>query len=86
MAKNKPFFRFGRRALDAAGNFSPPRPDPPDIFEVIVYIHRLCPTQTGLAVGCFYVEIESLSSRELFLVSVLTIFNVKAQVPPRTAA
>ena len=26
MAKNRPFFRFGRRALDAAGNFSPPRP------------------------------------------------------------
>ena len=24
-AKNRPFFRFGRRALDAAGNFSPPR-------------------------------------------------------------
>ena len=30
--------------------------------------------------GCFYVEIEGLSSRELFLIS-LTIFNVKAQVP-----
>ena len=26
MAKNRPFFRFERRALDAAGNFSPPRP------------------------------------------------------------
>ena len=25
MAKNRPFFRFGRRVLDAAGNFSPPR-------------------------------------------------------------
>ena len=30
--------------------------------------------------GCFYVEIEGLLSRELFLIS-LTIFNVKAQVP-----
>ena len=36
--------------------------------------------------GCFYVEIKGLSSRELFLISVLTIFNVKAQVPPRTAS
>ena len=35
--------------------------------------------------GGFYVEIEGLSSRELFLISVLTFFNVKAQVPPRTA-
>ena len=26
MAKNRPFFRFGRGAFDAAGNFSPPRP------------------------------------------------------------
>ena len=26
MAKNRPFFWFGRRTLDAAGNFSPPRP------------------------------------------------------------
>ena len=26
MATNKPFFSFGRRAYDAAGNFSPPRP------------------------------------------------------------
>ena len=32
--------------------------------------------------GCFYVEIEGLSSRELFLIRVLTIFNVEAQVPP----
>ena len=60
--------------------------DPPDIFEAIIYIHRPFPTRTGLAVGCFYVEIEGLSSRELFLIGVLTIFNVKAQVPPRTAA
>ena len=56
------------------------------MFEAVIYIHRPCPTRTGLAVGCFYVEIESLSSRELFLISVLTIFNVKAQVPPRTLA
>ena len=34
-----------------------------------------------MAVGCFYVEIEGLWSRELFLMSLLTIFNVKAQVP-----
>ena len=58
----------------------------PDIFEAIINIHRPCPTRTGLTVGCFYVEIEGLSSRELFLISMLTIFNVKAQVPPRTAA
>ena len=56
------------------------------MFEAVIYIHGPCPTRTGLAVGCFYVEIEGLSSRELFLISVLTIFNVKAQVPPRTAA
>jgi len=36
-------------------------------------------------VGCFYVEIERLSSRELFSISVLAIFNVKAQVPMRTS-
>ena len=58
----------------------------PDIFEAVICIHRPCPTRTGLAVGCFYVEIEGLSSRELFSISVLTIFNVKAQVPPHTAA
>ena len=56
------------------------------MFEAVIYIHRPCPTRTRFAVGCFYVEIEGLSSRELFLISVLTIFNVKAQVPPRTAA
>ena len=59
----------------------------PNIFEAVIYIHRPCPTRTGLAVGCFYyVDIEGLSSRELFVISVLAIFNVKAQVPPRTAA
>ena len=53
-----------------------------------MYIHRPCPTRTGLAEGCFYVEIEGLSSRALFLISVLTKknFNLKAQVPPRTAS
>ena len=71
--------------MDAAGNFSPPRPRIHLIFKAVIYIHRPCPTRTGLVVGCFYVEIEGLSSRELFLISVLTIFNVKAQVPPRTA-
>ena len=45
--------------------------------------YNTCPTRTGLAVGCLFVEIEGLSSRELFLISVLTSFNVKAQVPPR---
>ena len=88
MAKNRPFFRFGRRALDAAGNFLPHTVDhgSTDIFEAVIYIHRPWPTRTGLAVGCFYVKIERLSSRELFLISVLTIFSVKAHVPPRTAA
>ena len=52
--------------------------DPPDIFKAVIYIHRPCPTRSGLAVGCFYVEIEGLSSRELFLISVLTFFNVTA--------
>ena len=65
---------------------APENTDPPDIFAAVIYIHRPCPTRTGLAVGCFYVEIEGLSSRELFLISMLTIFDVKAQVPPRTAA
>ena len=41
--KNRPFSRFERRALDAAGNFSPPRPR----------IHLICSrpssTFTGLA-------------------------------------
>ena len=52
--------------------------DPPDIFEAVIYIHWPCPTRSGLAVSWFYVEIEGLSSRELFLIRVLTIFNVKA--------
>ena len=30
-----------------------------------------------MAVASFYVEIEGLSSRELLLISVLTMFNVK---------
>ena len=81
------FIRFGTRALDAAGNFSPPRPRIHLISSrPSIYIHRPCPTRSGLAVGCSHVEIEGLSSRELFVISVLTIFNVKAQVPPRTAA
>ena len=49
-------------------------------------LHRPCPTRSGLAVGWLYVEIGGLSSRELFLTSVLAFFNVKAHVPPRTAA
>ena len=65
---------------------SPYTTDPPDIFEAVTYIHRPYPTRTGLAVGCFYVEIEGLSSRELFLISLLNFFDVEAQVPPRTAA
>ena len=57
------------------------------MFEAVIYIYQSCPTRSGLDVGCFYVEIEGLSSRELFLVSVLKIFYVvKAQVPPSTAA
>ena len=36
--------------------------------------------------GWFYVEIKVLSSRELFLISVLTIFKVKEQIAPRAAA
>ena len=58
------------------------------MFEAVIYIHQPSSTRTGLlAVGCFYVEIESLSSRgELVLISVLRIFDLKAQVPPRTAA
>ena len=42
--------------------------------------------KSGLAVGSFYVENEGLLWRELFLISALTIFNVKAQGPPRGAA
>ena len=86
MAKNRPFFRSGRRALDVASNFSPPRP------RIHLIPSRPSSTFTGLArhepgwFGCFYVDIEGLSSRELFLISVLTVFNVKAQIPPRTAA
>ena len=43
MAKNRPFFRFGRRALDAAGNFSPPRP------RIHLISSRQSSTFTGLA-------------------------------------
>ena len=52
------------------------------------HLHSFWPylTRGALAVGWFYVEIEGLSSRELFLISVLTIFNVKVLGPPRAAA
>ena len=43
MAKNRPFFRFGGRALDAAGNFSPPRP------RIHLISCRSSTTFTGLA-------------------------------------
>ena len=43
MAKNRPFFRFERRALDAAGNFSPPRP------RIHLISSRPSSTFTGLA-------------------------------------
>ena len=81
------FFQIWEKSVGRRGQLlAPLTTDPPDIFEAVIYIHRPCPTRTWLAMGCFYDEIEGLSSRELFLISVLTIFNVKAQVPPRTAA
>ena len=43
MAKNRPFFRFETRALDAAGNFSPPRP------RIHLISSRPSSTFTGLA-------------------------------------
>ena len=43
MAKHRPFFRFGRRALDAVGNFSPPRP------RIHLIPSRPSSTFTGLA-------------------------------------
>ena len=43
MAKNRRFFRFERRALDAAGNFSPPRP------RIHLVSSRPSSTFTGLA-------------------------------------
>ena len=55
-------------------------------LRAVIYIHWHCPTRSGLAVGWFHVEIEGLLSRERFLISVLTIFYVKAQVRPRAAA
>ena len=48
---------------------APQTTNPPDIFEAVIYIHCPCPTRSELAVGCFYVEIEGLSSRELFLMA-----------------
>ena len=87
MAENRRIFQVWEKSVGRRGQFLVPwTTDPPDIFNAVIYIHRPCPTRTGLAVGLFYVEIEGLSSRELFLISVWTIFNVKAQVPPRTAA
>ena len=86
MAKNRPFSGLREQRWTPRELLAPYTTDPPDIFEAVIYIHRPCPTRSGLTVGCSYVEIEGLSSRELFLISVLTIFNVKAQVPPRTAA
>ena len=81
MAKNRPFFRFGRRAYGVAGSVAPPRPRI-HLISTVICFHWLCP----LVVGRFYFEIAGLSSRELFLISVLTIFNVKAQVSLRAAA
>ena len=85
MAKNRHFVHVWEKSVGRRGQLLAPQTTG-DIFEAAIYIHRPCPTRTGLAVGCFYVEIEGLPSRELFFISVLTIFNVKAQVPPRTAA
>ena len=39
--------------------------DPHDIFEAVIHIHWTRPTASRLTVGCFYVEIERLSSHEL---------------------
>ena len=87
MAKNRPFFQVWEKSVGRRGQLLAPwTTDPPDIFEAVIYIHRPCPTRTGLVVGCFYVEIEAYRRVSCFLISVLTIFNVKAQVPPRTAA
>ena len=75
MAKNRSFLQVWEKSVGRRGQLlAPYTTDPPDIFEAVIYIHRPRPTRTGLAVGCFYVEIEGLSSRELFLISVLTIF------------
>ena len=87
MAKNRPFLQVWEKSVGRRGQLlSPKTTDPPDFFEAATYIHQPRPTRTGLAIGCFCIEIEGLSSRELFLIIVLTISNVKAQVPPRTAA
>ena len=87
MAKSKPFFQVLEKSVGRRGQLLAPKTtDPPDVFEAVIYIHRPCPARTGLVVASFYVEIEGLSLRELLLINVLTIFNVKAQVPPRTGA
>ena len=92
MAKNRPVFRFWRRALDAAGNFSPPRP------RIHLISWRPSSTLIGLArqeAGCPWVDSMSRSKvyrrESRFFINVLTIFqlpfcNVKAQVPPCAAA
>ena len=87
IAESRPFFQVWEKSVRRRQQLlTPYTTDPPDIFEAAIYIHWPCPTLCGLSAGWFYVEIEGLSLRELFLISVLTIFNVKAQVPPRAAA
>ena len=86
MAKNRPFSKFERRALDAAGNFSPPRP------RIHLTSSRPSSTFTGLArheAGWPWVAPISISKayrRVSCFWSACWIFSVKAQVPPRTAA
>ena len=87
MAKKYTFFEVWEKSVGRRGQpLAPGTTDPPDIVEAVIYIHWPCPTRSTLAMGWFNVEIESLSSRELFLNSVLPVLNVKAQVLPRAAA
>ena len=50
--KKRPFFWFGKRAQDAAGNFSPLQTtDPPVIFEAVIYIHCASPGKKRVGGG-----------------------------------
>ena len=87
VAEKRPFMRFGRRAYDAAGNTSHLRPRIRlTSSRPWSTSFRPCLTRARLAVGWISVEIEGLSSCEMFLISVRTIFYVQAKVPPPAAA
>ena len=78
MAKNRAFFQVWEKSVGRRGQpLASWTTDPPDIFVVVIYIH--CRAKAG------WPWFDSLSRSKVYR-HVLTILNVKVQVPPRAAA